>query len=313
MVQIRKSIEKRLPESASKSVVSRIFNWVSLRPYVMVLPSILFFSIFFIYPIVYMIFLSFHKWNFVSPTKEFVGLDNFQFLLMDRDFREVLINTLSYTFFTVFFTISISLLLAVWLNRSGRLYSFVQAAIFSPHIISLVSISLLWLWIMDTDFGLLNWILGFVGIDKVPWLTSDKYALGSLIMIAVWKGIGFNTLIFIAGLQSIPKNLYEAAELDQAPKWRVFTKITVPMLSPTLFFLTIIGIINSFQVFETINLMTKGGPINSTNTMVYFIYENGFRFFKIGYASAAGVILLVIIGILTIIYFKLLSKKVHYR
>lgn len=296
-----------------KSKLTKLFSWDKVRPYSMVFPSMFFFIVFFLYPIGYMIYLSFHDWNFISPEKEFIGLSNFIHLLQDASFREVMLNTTVYTFATVLFTITISLTIALWINHNGKIYSIVQAAIFTPHIISLVSISLLGLWIMDTDFGLLNWLIGLVGVGPIPWLTSDKYALASLIMIAVWKGIGFNALVIIAGLQSIPKNLYEAAELDQASPVRTFTKITVPMLSPTLFFLTIIGIINSFQVFETINLMTKGGPINSTNTMVYYIYENGFRFFKIGYASAAGVILLVIVSVLTLIYFKVLSKRVHYR
>ncbi|CEG21530.1 sn-glycerol-3-phosphate transport system permease protein UgpA [Planococcus massiliensis] len=288
-------------------------SWVKLRPYAMIFPAILIFCLFFIYPIGYMIYLSFHDWNFVSPVKDFVGTSNFSYLLSDRDFREVISNSFIYTFFTVFLTISLSLLLALWLNRGGAVYSFMQASIFSPHIISLVSVSMLWMWIMDADYGLLNWFLNLIGMESVMWLTSPDYALTSLILVAVWKGIGFNTLVFIAGLQSIPKDLYEAAELDHTPPWRRFLKITVPMLSPTLFFLTIIGVINSFQVFETINLMTAGGPINSTNTFVYYIYQYGFQFFKIGYASAAGVILLVILSVLTVVYFKVLSKRVHYR
>lgn len=288
-------------------------SWVKLRPYAMIFPAILIFCLFFIYPIGYMIYLSFHDWNFVSPVKDFVGTSNFSYLLSDRDFREVISNSFIYTFFTVFLTISLSLLLALWLNRGGAVYSFMQASIFSPHIISLVSVSMLWMWIMDADYGLLNWFLNLIGMESVMWLTSPDYALTSLILVAVWKGIGFNTLVFIAGLQSIPKDLYEAAELDHTPPWRRFLKITVPMLSPTLFFLTIIGVINSFQVFETINLMTTGGPINSTNTFVYYIYQYGFQFFKIGYASAAGVILLVILSVLTVVYFKVLSKRVHYR
>ncbi len=292
---------------------SSFLSWANIRPYAMIFPAILVFGLFFIYPIGYMIFLSFHDWNFVSPAKEFVGAENFSYLLNDRDFREVISNSFFYTFFTVFLTIGLSLLLALWLNRKGALYSFMQASIFSPHIISLVSVSMLWMWIMDSDYGLLNWVLNLVGIESVAWLTSPDYALSSLILVAVWKGIGFNTLVFIAGLQSIPKDLYEAAELDHTPPWRRFMKITVPMLSPTLFFLTIIGIINSFQVFETINLMTGGGPVNSTNTFVYYIYQYGFQFFKIGYASAAGVILLITLSVLTVIYFQVLSKRVHYR
>jgi sn-glycerol 3-phosphate transport system permease protein len=284
-----------------------------LRPYAMIAPSIAVFGLFFIYPILYMIYLSFHDWNFVSPVKDFVGIGNFKALFAEREFIEVMQNTFTYTALTVSLTMAVSLLLALWLNRQGALYGFVQGAIFSPHIISLVSVSMLWMWLMDTDYGLLNWFLGLFGISNVPWLTDPGTSLLSLVIVAVWKGIGFNTLIFIAGLQSIPRDIYEAAELDEANKTRTFFKLTLPMLSPTLFFLTIISLIASFQVFETIAIMTQGGPINSTNTFVFYIYEYGFRFFKIGYASAAGVLLLILVSLLTVVYFRLLSRRVHYR
>ncbi len=279
----------------------------------MIAPAVLIFSLFFIYPIFYMVYLSAFDWNFVSPTKHFVGLDNFQTLLSEKEFIEVVRNSTMYTVLTVFFTLLISLFLALWLNKQGIIYRFVQGAIFSPHIISLVSISMLWMWLMDSDYGLLNWFLTLFGISKVEWLTHPDTALISLVIVAVWKGIGFNTLVFIAGLQSIPKDMYEAAELDEASPLRIFSKITLPMLSPTLFFLAVISMIGSFQVFDTIAIMTQGGPINSTNMFVYYIYEYGFRFFKIGYASAAGVILLIVISILTILYFRLLARRVHYR
>ncbi|MCQ6557519.1 carbohydrate ABC transporter permease [Paenibacillus mendelii] len=287
--------------------------WEKLRPYSMVAPSIIIFSMFFIYPIFYMIYLSMFDWNFVSPTKTFVGLQNFKELLLDADFRQVLSNTTIYTLLTVTLTTGLALMLALWLNRKGVFHAFVQGAIFSPHIISLVSISLLWSWLMDPEYGLLNWAIGLLGFGKLEWLSHPSTSLVSLVIVAVWKGVGYNTLVFIAGLQSIPKDIYEAAALDESKPWTTFMKLMLPMLSPTIFFLVIINMIGSFQVFETIAIMTQGGPINSTNTLVYYIYEYGFRFFKIGYASAAGVILLGIVGILTIIYFKLLSKRVHYR
>ncbi|WP_227522025.1 carbohydrate ABC transporter permease [Bacillus solitudinis] len=288
-------------------------EWTKLRPYAMIAPAVIIFSLFFIYPIFYMMYLSAFDWNFVSPTKDFVGFDNFSTLFGEREFIEVVRNSAVYTFLTVFFTLLISLFLALWLNKQGIVYSFVQGAIFSPHIISLVSISMLWMWLMDSDYGLLNWLLGLIGIAKVQWLTHPDTALFSLVIVAVWKGIGFNTLVFIAGLQSIPQDMYEAAELDEASPLRILYKITLPMLSPTLFFLAVISMIGSFQIFDTISIMTQGGPINSTNTFVYYIYEYGFRFFKIGYASAAGVVLLVVISILTIVYFRLLARRVHYR
>ncbi|MCJ7840396.1 sugar ABC transporter permease [Lederbergia sp. NSJ-179] len=283
------------------------------RPYLFIAPTFLVFLVFFIQPIVYMFYLSFHDWNFISPDKTFVGLKNFKALLADPMFLQVIRNTFVYTFFTVLFSISMALLLSIWLNKQGRMYRFAQGAVFTPHIISLVSIAMLWMWIMDADYGLLNWFLSLFGIGKIPWLTNPDTALASLIMIAIWKNIGYYTLIIIAGLQSIPKHLYEAAALDQTPKWKRFIKITMPMLSPSLFFLTIIGVLDSIKVFETISIITKGGPLNSTNTLVYYIYENGFAFFKIGYASAAGVILLLILSVLTLIYFKVLGKRVHYQ
>ncbi len=287
--------------------------WDKLRPYGMVAPAILVFSLFFIYPIFYMIYLSLYDWNFVSPDKAFVGLANFRELLADEDFRKVLGNTSLYTVLVVSLTTGISLLLALWLNRSGWFHGFVQGAIFTPHIISLVSISLLWSWLMDPEYGLLNGILGWAGIGGLPWLSHPDTALLSLVLVAVWKGIGYNALVFIAGLQSIPADIYEAASLDRSRPLTTFRRLTLPMLSPTIFFLVVINMIGSFQVFETIAIMTGGGPVNATNTLVYYIYEYGFRFFKIGYASAAGVILLLIVGVLTLLYFRLLSARVHYR
>ncbi|WP_248925095.1 carbohydrate ABC transporter permease [Paenibacillus hamazuiensis] len=288
-------------------------TWEKLRPYAMVAPAITVFSLFFIYPILYMIYLSMYNWNFVSPVKHFVGFDNFVDLFHEKEFLQVIANSTAYTILTVTFTIVLSLLLALWLNRSGWFYGFVQGAIFSPHIVSLVSIAMIWSWLMDPEYGLLNWIIGLFGFGKLAWLASQKTALVSLVIVAVWKGLGYNTLVFIAGLQSIPKDIYEAASLDRSSPWTTFAKLILPMLSPTIFFLVIINMIGSFQVFETIAIMTQGGPVNATNTLVYYIYEYGFRFFKIGYASAAGVVLLFIVGILTILYFKLLSKRVHYQ
>ncbi|WP_245855799.1 carbohydrate ABC transporter permease [Paenibacillus rigui] len=287
--------------------------WQKLRPYAMVAPAITVFSLFFIYPILYMIYLSMYDWNFISPTKAFVGLQNFTDLLQEKEFIQVIVNSTVYTLLTVAFIIGLSLVLALWLNRAGVFHSFVQGAIFSPHIVSWVSISMIWAWVMDPQYGLLNWFIGLFGFGKLAWLSSQSTSLISLVIVAVWKGLGYNTLVFIAGLQSIPKDIYEAAALDQSKPWITFARLILPMLSPTIFFLVIINMIGSFQVFETIAIMTQGGPVNSTNTLVYYIYEYGFRFFKIGYASAAGVILLFIVGLLTILYFKMLSKRVHYQ
>ncbi|AKL96423.1 sn-glycerol-3-phosphate ABC transport system permease protein UgpA [Clostridium aceticum] len=287
--------------------------WDKLKPYFMVGPAIGLFLTFFMYPIGYLFFLSFTSWNLISPKKEFVGFENYYELLQAQQFHTILRNTTVYTFLMVTISISLALVLALWLNKKGFFYNFAQGAIFTPHIISLVSVSLVWLWIMDPDYGLLNWVLGLVGLPPSKWIASPDTALSSLVLVGVWKTLGYNTLVLLAGLQSIPKDIYEAATLDRASRWATLCKITLPMLSPTLFFLLVITTIASFKVFDTINIMTQGGPIDATNMIVFFIYQNAFDFFRIGYASAAGMLLVILIGTLTFLHFRLLARRVHYK
>lgn len=285
-----------------------------LRPYYYLAPAMICFVLFFFYPIGSIIYLSFQDWSLVNLEEiDFVGLQNYRDLLTDRDFQEVLGNTAVFTIATVGIGLMISFLLALWLNRKAKVYGIIQATVFSPHIISLVSVSMLWMWLMDPQFGLLNAALEAVGLPAYTWLTDPKSSLLSLIIVSIWKGVGYNTLIFIAGLQSIPGDIYEAAALDRSPWWRTLTRITVPMLSPTIFFLLIINTISSFQAFDTVAIMTQGGPINSTNMMVYYIYQQGMDFYNGGLASAASVILLILVSILTAIHFLIMSKRVHYR
>ncbi len=288
--------------------------WEKLRPYVYIAPALVFFVLFFFYPIVSVIYLSFHDWSLLNLDQiEWVGLANFAELLADPDFHQVLGNTIIYTILTVVLGIGLAFFLALWLNRKAKIYGAVQASIFSPHIISLVSVSMLWVWMMDTQYGLLNAVLEAVGLPPYTWLNDTKSALLSLVLVSVWKGVGYNTLVFIAGLQSIPKDLYEAAALDRSPKWKTLMKITIPLLSPTLFFLLVINTISSFQAFDTIYIMTQGGPVNSTNVLAFYTYEQGMDYYNGGIASAASVVLLLFVGILTILHFLLMSKRVHYR
>ncbi|MDA3732661.1 sugar ABC transporter permease [Niameybacter massiliensis] len=285
----------------------------TLKPYLFVAPALIIFLAFSIYPILNTIYLSFHEWDLISPTKQFVGLKNYHTLFKDVKFYQTLSNTFVYMVLTVGLGVILAIALALFLRKDTRINKFMQNLIFTPYIVSLASISFLWMWLMNNDFGLLNYILSLVGIPPIDWLGNPKVALISLVIISVWKTLGYNTLIILSALQSIPKHLYEAAALDKSSRKQTFLKITLPMISPTLFFLTIVNVIASFKVFETIQIITSGGPQNSTNTLVYSIYEYGFQFYKIGYASAIGVILLVIISIFTVMYFKLLSKKVHYQ
>jgi sn-glycerol 3-phosphate transport system permease protein len=301
-------------QSAGALPAARFALAERMRPYLYIAPALLFFAVFFFFPIAYVIYLSFHDWSLLNLEEiEWVGLDNFAALWEDADFRQVLANTLMYTLATVGLGIVIAFFLALWLNRRARVYGLVQAAVFSPHIVSLVSVAMLWMWLMDPQYGLLNALLEFVGLPAYTWLTDTKSALVSLIVVSLWKGVGYNTVVFIAGLQSIPRDIYEAAALDRSPWWRTLVSITVPMLSPTLFFLLVINTISSFQVFDTIYIMTQGGPVNSTNMLVFYIYEQGMDFYNGGIASAASVVLLGMVGLLTLLHFRLMGKRVHYR
>lgn len=286
--------------------------WEGFRPYVLIAPAMAGIFLFVMYPVGYLIYLSLFKYNLLNKDKSrFVGLDNFTQILGRGDFYKALWNTTIYTAGVVVLTMLLSLLFAVWLNKKGRFNSIVQAGIFTPHVVSIVSISLVWLWLMEPNQGLLNYVLKLVGLPPSDWLQSSKTALMSIIIVSVWQAIGYYTLIIVAALQSISPSIYEAASLDNASKFKVFYKITLPMISPQLFFILIIMTIGSFKVFDTVQVMTGGGPNNATTTLVYYIY--GFRTTNIGYASATGVLLMAVIGLLTFVYFRLLAKKVHYQ
>ena len=298
-----------------KKAAGAPFAWrEKLRPYLYVTPAMIFFTLFFFFPIGYVIYLSFFDWTLLNlKAMDPVGLENYTNLVSDSDFHQVLGNTFVYTVSTVVLGIGLSFFLALWLNRKTRIYGIIQAAVFSPHIISLVSVAMLWMWMMDTQYGLLNAMLEVIGLPAYPWLTETGSAMVSLILVSIWKGLGYNTLVFIAGMQSIPRDIYEAAALDHSPWWRTLTRITIPMLSPTLFFLLVINTISSFQVFDTIYVMTQGGPVNSTNMLVFYIYEQGMDFYNGGAASAASVVLLILVGILTFFHFRFMGKRVHYQ
>ncbi|WP_284645247.1 carbohydrate ABC transporter permease [Paenibacillus silviterrae] len=286
--------------------------WELIRPYLMVLPAMTGIILFVIYPVIYLIKLSFYKYNLLNKDKsKFIGTDNFTQIFTREDFYAALTNTVVYTVGVVALTMLLSLLIAVWLNKKTRLNALVQAGIFTPHIISIVSVALVWMWLMEPNYGMLNYLFKAIGLPPSQWLQSSKTAMISIIIVSVWQNIGYYTLIIVAALQSIPPTIYEAAALDNASRFKVFYKITLPLISPQLFFILIIMTIGSFKVFDTVKIMTAGGPNAATTTLVYYIYE--FRTNSIGYASATGVVLMAIIALLTFVYFRLLSKKVHYQ
>jgi sn-glycerol 3-phosphate transport system permease protein len=284
-----------------------------IEPYLMILPAMVFLFTFSIYPMGNLVYLSFTNWQVITPDLRFVGFSNYQELFKSRDFIKALANTGTYTASMVILLLVLALITAVWLSKSNPLDRFVQSTIFTPHIISLVSVSMVWMWLMDYRVGFLNMILNAFGFPSLKWLDSSKTAMLSIVIVSTWKSLGYYTLVLISSLKSIPESIYEAAALDNASKFKVFYKITLPMLSPQLFFLLIVITMGSFKVFDTVRIMTNGGPAGSTEVLAYFIYQQAFSNMRIGYAAAGGTVLLLILIIMTVFYFKTLSKKIHYQ
>jgi len=255
--------------------------------------------------------LSLFKWDLLTPPV-YVGLDNFKALATDDLFLKSLNNTVTFSFVYVPLVIICSLAVALLLNRKIRGVSFFRVIYFLPVISSAVSVGLVWLWIYSRDTGLLNYIIVGLGGQPVRWLSAQN-ALFSVIIVNVWGAIGEGMIIFLAGLQAIPRELYEAAQVDGATEWPIFRRITLPLITPSIFFQTIISTINAFQAFEFIYILTRTGNNSSnTPTLVYSIYRNGFNYFRMGDASAQAIVLAVIIFVLTLIYFQLQRRLVFY-
>lgn len=262
-------------------------------------------------PVLAAIGISFTEWD-VLTAPVFIGISNFVGLANDPLFAKSIVNTIVYVLGTVPTSTVLGLLLAMLLNQKMRGITFYRTAYFLPVVSSTVAVALVWSWIYSKDFGLLNFVLRQFGLEAIPWLTSTRYAMLALIIMGVWGMLGTAMVIFLAGLQGIPQSYYEAAEVDGANLLGKFWNITLPLITPSLFFYFIITMINSFQAFEQIYVMTRGGPSNSTTTMVYYIYNNAFRNFRMGYASAQAIGLFLIVMVLTLISWRMQSKWVVY-
>ena len=287
--------------------------WEKARPYVYILPALIFLGLFTVYPVIDMIIRSFQKWNLVTaPT--WVGIKNYDYIFKRKEFREAIVHTITYAIFVVGLGLSISTLFAVWLSKSTFMNNLTRTVMFMPHVIALISVAMVWAWIMNKNNGLLNMVLNFFGLPSLKWADSADTAMMSIIIVALWKAIGYNTMLIYAAIQNVPRELYEAADLDNANAVKKFFKITLPMISPQMFMLLITATTGSFRVFDTVRVMTHGGPGTSTQVLVYYIYEQAFVLNnKVGYAFAAAVVLMLMIGVLTLAYFRVLSKRVHYQ
>lgn len=278
--------------------------------YLFLTPNLLGFLIFSAFPVVASLLLSFADWDLITAPQA-AGVSNYTRLVDDPVFWKSLYNTLYYTVGSVPLTIGLGLLLALALNSKTRgLYGY-RAAFFLPVVASSVSVALIWQWLLDRDIGLINYVLSLVGIEPIPWLTSTRWAMPSVIMVAVWKNLGYNMVILLAALQEVPRELYEAAVVDGATPWQTVRRITIPLITPSIFFVTVTSIIGSFQVFELTSVLTRGGPANATNTLVMFIYQYAFQSFQMGYASAAAYALFAIILAVTAVQFATSKRWVY--
>ncbi len=254
-------------------------------------PALILLCIFLLFPIVYLFYLSFTTGSFTAAGFRWVGLRNYLRLVLNPDFWQVLGNTLYFTLATLIPSLVIPLGMSVLLNRSFVLRGLLRTAFFIPSITSLVAAGLGFRWLFQTE-GPVNEFLSFLGFEPIPWLGSTTWAMPVIILLSVWKQIGFNMVVFLAGLQAIPQSRYEAAELDGANSWAKFWHITLPGLRPTLVFATVTTAIFTLRSFEQVYVITGGGPLNSTNLLVYYIYEEAFALFDFGYAAAAASVLL---------------------
>ncbi|HYH10949.1 MAG TPA: sugar ABC transporter permease [Thermomicrobiales bacterium] len=282
--------------------------------YLFLSPVLILFAVFTFFSVGYAFYLSFHEWNLLEPAKPFVGLDNYTRLFRDQRFREAVINTFYYTAVSVPLTIAIGLGVALMLNTSIRARGLFRTLFYLPVVTPLVIASIIWKWVYNGDYGLANYYLMKLNIIDEPllWLADPNLAMPSVIITSVWKSVGFAMVVYLAGLQSIPEDYYDAARIDGATGWRRLKDITIPLLSSTTLFLFVISILGSFQVFTQIFIMTNGGPLGKTRTIVWYIYQTAFKDFNMGYAAAMAFALFAMMLVFTLIQFRFLRRDVEY-
>lgn len=293
--------------------------YVTLQGWLFVSPHAVVFLLFTAFPVIFAFAVSLHKWNLVLPMR-FTGLENYITAFQDPEFWHSMRVTTIYVVGTVPTTIALALVVAVLLNRKFIGQSYCRMMIYLPVITSTVSVGIIWMYLFEpTENGLVNQLLAVFGVNRQTWLADPDLALLVLIALGIWKNLGFSTVILLAGLQSVSRMYYEAAEIDGASKLKQFWNITVPLVSPTTFFLLILNTISAFKVFGPVFVMTRSGPFdpetgqNATNVIAYNIYLNAFKYLRMGYASSLACIFLMVILFLTIFNFRYGERKVHYQ
>lgn len=282
----------------------------ALAAAVLLLPSLIGFLVFMVGPTIGSFVISFADWNLLRPPS-FVGASNYRELSRNPVFWKTLGNTAGYVFVKVPLNMALSLLLAAVLNHRIKGRNLFRTVLFLPMVASSVSVALIWQPLFDPTVGYLNRILSVGGLGPYPWLLSPRWAMPSVILVALWKEMGYYMVMFLAGLQAIPATTYEAATIDGAGAVQKFLRITVPLVSPTTFFVLVTSIIGSFQIFDLTTVLTGGGPANATNTLIMYVYQAGFQFFRMGYASAVAYVLFAIVLVVTFAQNAVSKRWVH--
>lgn len=283
-----------------------------LQALMFTLPAMAPLAVFWLFPIGYVFYLSITSWDFMSEDKPFVGLDNYIALLQNPAFYDSIKVTLLFVIGNVLPTLAGGLALAVLLNRTMCLGGVYRALLFSPWVTPTVAVSIVWSWIFEPEAGLANALLRLFGAEGVGWLSDPDWALVGILLVTVWKGIGWAMVFYLVALRNVPSDILEAASIDGAGASRKFWQITLPLISPTTFFLTVVLVISSLQAYDQINIMTQGGPAGSTRTLLYLYYQSAFEAFNIGEASAVAVTLVAGCALLSLVSFAMSRKSVHY-
>ncbi len=304
---------ERAAGPASKTRAARRLNRLTLAKYrfcyLGLLPIFAIYWVLRLEPIGRTFYLSFHDWHLIRPARPWVGLTNYRELLDDPNFLTALWNTSLFAVAVVVLSVVVALALSVLLAGNLRFTAAYQAIYFLPVITPMVPMAIAWKWIFDARIGILNYVLSWFGVAPIGWLTSPQVAIWSIIIMSVWKVLGYNMILLLVGLKNIPATLYEAASIDGAFGWRMFWRITLPLLKPIMLFVVVVSTINAYNVFTQVYVMTQGSqaaPGAQLRVLVFDIYQNGFQFFKMGYASAEAVVLTLIILVLTLVQFRVI-------
>ncbi len=308
---VDKSKKETLAHLVSSSSKKSVPEWFTFLLWCA--PNLLLFIVFTYYPFFFNIYISFTKWNFINPSPVYVGLENYLRLFQDGDFWRVVINTLAYAFCTVFVAQSLAFILAVLLNRPYAGMTFFRLLVFTPQVTMSAAAALIWILLLDPQLGPMSYLFQFFGVQGVRWLANSSMALWAIVLVGIWRECSFSAIFFWAGLQGIDQEVLDAARVDGASGWVVFRRMTLPLMTPIIYFLMVSGLIQAMKVFDLVAMMSEGGPVYPASaTFVYHLYRLAFRDFQAGLASALAVIFFIIIFGLTLLQMKLSRHWVHH-